>query len=152
GDREADDSNSHIFIDTPEAPAPTAPTHLTDSAAPHIIPEDEGEDGRWKGFVFTEITGFPSTAILKAVCAEAGWIVDANGTTYRPGMRISEPVDCGPAPENGSLIPWLKGLGSGGNRLATPTVLPPLQCDRRALQCAGHAHLCSLIRTAKLNQ
>ncbi|KAH9316563.1 hypothetical protein KI387_025190, partial [Taxus chinensis] len=65
--------------------------------------------------------------VLKALCAEAGWIVDADGTTYRPGMRISEPVDCGPAPENGSLIPWLKGLGSGGNRLATPTALPPLQ-------------------------
>nr|ADE77805.1 unknown [Picea sitchensis] len=78
--------------------------------------------------------------VLKALCAEAGWIVDQDGTTYRPGThgctRISEREDCGISSSpsavaatyqsgNGSLIPWLKGLGS--NRLATQRALPPLQ-------------------------
>ncbi|GLJ38894.1 hypothetical protein SUGI_0792930 [Cryptomeria japonica] len=60
--------------------------------------------------------------VLKALCNEAGWTVEPDGTTYRhtPGMKISEP--------NGSLIPWLKGLGeNGGNRLVSPRVLPPVQ-------------------------
>eukprot|EP01018_Ginkgo_biloba_P028550 Gb_04116 [translate_table: standard] len=72
--------------------------------------------------------------VLKALCAEAGWVVDEDGTTYRPGRKATTQVDGGlsssqtaftayqAAGENGSLIPWLKGLGSNG--------LPPLQIIR----------------------
>nr|ADE77262.1 unknown [Picea sitchensis] len=78
--------------------------------------------------------------VLKALCAEAGWIVHPDGTTYRPDTGIPERADMGisapptavaaPYPsENSSLIPWLKGLGSI-NRLGTQRTLLPLQIDR----------------------
>ncbi|GLJ38892.1 hypothetical protein SUGI_0792890 [Cryptomeria japonica] len=66
--------------------------------------------------------------VLKALCTEAGWTVQPDGTTYRPGITMAEPVDCSDRQaKNGSLIPWLKGLRSQGSRLAAPTALPPLQ-------------------------
>ncbi|KAH7277670.1 hypothetical protein KP509_38G001400 [Ceratopteris richardii] len=65
--------------------------------------------------------------VLKAVCREAGWIVEEDGTTYRPGCKpVQDRVDCcissSPSPasssyangngvsDDQSLIPWLKGL------------------------------------------
>uniref|UniRef100_A0A0C9RGY4 TSA: Wollemia nobilis Ref_Wollemi_Transcript_25206_1487 transcribed RNA sequence n=1 Tax=Wollemia nobilis TaxID=56998 RepID=A0A0C9RGY4_9CONI len=74
--------------------------------------------------------------VLKALCAEAGWIVEEDGNTYRKGSRPSEVATPGNSSgttnpstsptflegcENGSLIPWLKGLGE-----SCAPVTPPL--------------------------
>ncbi|CAK9200005.1 unnamed protein product [Sphagnum troendelagicum] len=72
--------------------------------------------------------------VLKALCAEAGWIVDEDGSTYRKGtkppaaaaaaaldhhqMEVSPSPSVSPASsypgagDGTSLIPWLKGLSS----------------------------------------
>eukprot|EP00250_Pteridium_aquilinum_P028116 c36612_g1_i1 orf=445-1935(-) len=67
--------------------------------------------------------------VLKALCREAGWIVEEDGTTYKQGCKpVQERGDCcvsstaSPASssyvqgastgEGLSLIPWLKGLSS----------------------------------------
>ncbi|CAM6037294.1 unnamed protein product [Sphagnum compactum] len=76
--------------------------------------------------------------VLKALCAEAGWIVDEDGSTYRKGtkppaataapatagaldhhqMEVSPSPSVSPASsypgagDGASLIPWLKGLSS----------------------------------------
>ncbi|KAH9616847.1 hypothetical protein KSS87_010190 [Heliosperma pusillum] len=58
--------------------------------------------------------------VLKALCAEAGWIVEPDGTTYRKGVGIEivggrgggGGVDGGPWG-----WPWVAGMGSGGGRL-----------------------------------
>lgn len=66
--------------------------------------------------------------VLKALCAEAGWTVDEDGSTYRKGSKppvvqseqhmCTSPSEVSPASsypgnDGASLIPWLKGLGSG---------------------------------------
>ncbi|GLJ38893.1 hypothetical protein SUGI_0792920 [Cryptomeria japonica] len=93
--------------------------------------------------------------VLKALCNEAGWIVEQDGTTYRPGVRTSEPVmGLGSAAENGSLIPWLKALGCRGNRLATPTAqimtggrcdapVTPLMCSPTGMDYVGGCNVSS---------
>ncbi|XP_076957070.1 BES1/BZR1 homolog protein 4-like isoform X2 [Bidens hawaiensis] len=73
--------------------------------------------------------------VLKALCNEAGWIVEEDGTTYRKGCKPITRVEvtCGSAsaslnpssisslyttngnPDPNSLIPWLKNLSSGSN-------------------------------------
>lgn len=80
--------------------------------------------------------------VLKALCAEAGWVVEEDGSAYKKGMRPSECMNgvslgnntsCGLS-ENGSLIPWLKDLGSSGgsasdglqSRSCSAPVTPPL--------------------------
>lgn len=69
--------------------------------------------------------------VLKALCKEAGWIVEEDGTTYKPGCKPvpNQQGDCcvssmvspasssygppgGGAGDGISLIPWLKGLSS----------------------------------------
>ncbi|KAI5055988.1 hypothetical protein GOP47_0029509 [Adiantum capillus-veneris] len=67
--------------------------------------------------------------VLKALCREAGWIVEEDGTTYKPGCKpVQDRGDCcissstspasssfvqgGGAGDGLSLIPWLKGLSS----------------------------------------
>lgn len=68
--------------------------------------------------------------VLKALCREAGWIVEEDGSTYKPGCKPvqDQQGDCcvsstvspssssyaqgGGAGEGLSLIPWLKGLSS----------------------------------------
>eukprot|EP00252_Welwitschia_mirabilis_P011531 TRINITY_DN25796_c0_g1_i1.p1 TRINITY_DN25796_c0_g1~~TRINITY_DN25796_c0_g1_i1.p1 ORF type:complete len:296 (+),score=-16.56 TRINITY_DN25796_c0_g1_i1:168-1055(+) len=89
--------------------------------------------------------------VLKALCNEAGWIVEEDGTTYRKGFKPPDPqptesaepsVVISPASSSynpsptpsyhpspvrnssaaGSLIPWLKNLG---NSISAP-VTPPL--------------------------
>lgn len=66
--------------------------------------------------------------VLKALCREAGWTVEEDGTTYRPGCKPVQDRDCcissstspasstfvqgGGAGDGLSLIPWLKGLSS----------------------------------------
>ncbi|CAK9232399.1 unnamed protein product [Sphagnum troendelagicum] len=86
--------------------------------------------------------------VLKALCAEAGWIVDEDGTTYRkacmpaapgtkppssggqqqqmevsPSPSVSPTSSCPGASDGTSLIPWLKGLsschGGGGGSSGT---------------------------------
>ncbi|KAJ7559349.1 hypothetical protein O6H91_04G080800 [Diphasiastrum complanatum] len=82
--------------------------------------------------------------VLKALCAEAGWTVEEDGTTYRKGAKPVERMEiCASAPasptsyrasvEGTSLIPWLKGLstvarGVGGATGSTSSSsgLPPL--------------------------
>ncbi|KAL2651088.1 hypothetical protein R1flu_019216 [Riccia fluitans] len=70
--------------------------------------------------------------VLKALCAEAGWTVEEDGTTYRKGTKpATERVDvCASgsasptsssypgASEGTSLIPWLKGLSSVNGQMA----------------------------------
>ncbi|KAH7433360.1 hypothetical protein KP509_07G065100 [Ceratopteris richardii] len=74
--------------------------------------------------------------VLKAVCREAGWVVEEDGTTYRPGCKpVQEHVDCcissspspasssfipGTSADDQSLIPWLKGLSSSCVTVASP--------------------------------
>nr|GMD10309.1 BES1/BZR1 homolog protein 4-like isoform X1 [Ipomoea batatas] len=79
--------------------------------------------------------------VLKALCKEAGWIVEEDGTTYRKGCKHTERMDimgssvsvspCSsyqPSPvssryitnnnndtDPNSLIPWLKNLSSGSS-------------------------------------
>lgn len=96
--------------------------------------------------------------VLKALCAEAGWVVEEDGSAYRKGMRpsecqngVSSPVEgntpCGlsntPGGENGSLIPWLKDLGSGGpannglqNICHSAPVTPPLSSPTTISRCS----------------
>ncbi|CAK9200208.1 unnamed protein product [Sphagnum jensenii] len=72
--------------------------------------------------------------VLKALCAEAGWIVDEDGSTYRKGTKPPaataaaaldhHQMEASPSPsvspassypgagDGTSLIPWLKGLSS----------------------------------------
>ncbi|MCO5571709.1 hypothetical protein L7F22_025456 [Adiantum nelumboides] len=67
--------------------------------------------------------------VLKALAREAGWIVEEDGTTYKPGCKpVQDRGDCcissstspasssfvqgGGAGDGLSLIPWLKGLSS----------------------------------------
>ncbi|XP_057869038.1 BES1/BZR1 homolog protein 4 isoform X1 [Cryptomeria japonica] len=83
--------------------------------------------------------------VLKALCAEAGWIVEEDGTTYRKGCKPPERMEVAgstsvspsssyqpsPAPsyqpsptsssyvEGSSLIPWLKNLST-----SSPSRLP----------------------------
>ncbi|BBM98408.1 brassinosteroid resistant 1/2 [Marchantia polymorpha subsp. ruderalis] len=90
--------------------------------------------------------------VLKALCAEAGWTVEEDGTTYRKGTKpAAERMDVCTSPstsptssypganEGTSLIPWLKGLssvngqivggsggGSGTASTSSSTGLPPL--------------------------
>ncbi|KAJ7571649.1 hypothetical protein O6H91_01G170500 [Diphasiastrum complanatum] len=82
--------------------------------------------------------------VLKALCAEAGWTVEEDGTTYRKGAKPVERMDiCASAPasptsyraavEGTSLIPWLKGLstvaggvGAGTSSTSSSSGLPPL--------------------------
>ncbi|CAM6086102.1 unnamed protein product [Calypogeia fissa] len=84
--------------------------------------------------------------VLKALCAEAGWTVEEDGTTYRKGAKpAAERMDVCTSPstsptssypgasEGTSLIPWLKGLssGNGGGGSGTASTcssqgLPPL--------------------------
>jgi len=66
--------------------------------------------------------------VLKALCAEAGWTVEEDGSTYRKGTKppveqmqevcttpaLVSPTSSYPGASDGtSLIPWLKGLSSG---------------------------------------
>ncbi|KAG6382863.1 hypothetical protein SASPL_157422 [Salvia splendens] len=64
--------------------------------------------------------------VLKALCNEAGWVVEEDGTTYRQGCKPVERMDImgSAAPSHyganannsadpNSLIPWLKNLSSG---------------------------------------
>lgn len=93
--------------------------------------------------------------VLKALCAEAGWVVEEDGSAYRKGMRPSECINgvsspmegntsCGLS-ENGSLIPWLKDLGSGGGPASngglqsiccSAPVTPPLSSPTTINRCA----------------
>ncbi|CAK9230837.1 unnamed protein product, partial [Sphagnum troendelagicum] len=91
--------------------------------------------------------------VLKALCAEAGWIVDEEGNTYRKGSKPLLPSSedqqmdvVSPSPSVSptsssypgavaaagqhdgctSLIPWLKGFGiSGGSAPVTPPLSSP---------------------------
>lgn len=85
--------------------------------------------------------------VLKALCAEAGWTVEEDGTTYRKGskpasdkMEVStslsdaSPTNSYPSASE-SLIPWLKGLSStppNGPLTSTSSSagLPPLHVKR----------------------
>ncbi|CAA7410219.1 unnamed protein product [Spirodela intermedia] len=71
--------------------------------------------------------------VLKALCAEAGWTVEADGTTYREGRKptgntvacSTSPSPCSssyqPSPASSydadanSLIPWLRNLSSASS-------------------------------------
>ncbi|KAJ7518678.1 hypothetical protein O6H91_20G003300 [Diphasiastrum complanatum] len=64
--------------------------------------------------------------VLKALCSEAGWTVEEDGTTYKKGAKplekdafISAPASpsstyqaAAAAAENPALIPWLKGIST----------------------------------------
>ncbi|EFJ33351.1 hypothetical protein SELMODRAFT_407084 [Selaginella moellendorffii] len=86
--------------------------------------------------------------VLKALCREAGWVVEDDGTTYRKGSRPMERLDAcasGPASptsssyraltERSSLIGWLNGLSTNGgpsNPGGAATALPPLHWHHSA--------------------
>ncbi|KAL1567254.1 BES1/BZR1-like protein 4 [Salvia divinorum] len=80
--------------------------------------------------------------VLKALCHEAGWTVEPDGTTYRKGCKPVDRMDftkgsISAASDGNSLIPWLRNLSSsdpsskfthhylhGGGSISTP-VTPP---------------------------
>lgn len=86
--------------------------------------------------------------VLKALCLEAGWTVEEDGTTYKKGCKplpdrvdacmsaTTSPASSYQPPDGLSLIPWLKGLSSPpGGVPATSGVnrssgMPPLQIMR----------------------
>lgn len=95
--------------------------------------------------------------VLKALCAEAGWVVEEDGSAYRKGMKpsecvngVSSPVEgnnpcglsVGGGAENGSLIPWLKDLGSGGlpnnglRRLCSSAPVTPPLSSPTTIRCS----------------
>lgn len=95
--------------------------------------------------------------VLKALCAEAGWVVEEDGSAYRKGMKpsecvngVSSPVEgnnpcglsVGGGAENGSLIPWLKDLGSGGlpnnglQRLCSSAPVTPPLSSPTTIRCS----------------
>lgn len=76
--------------------------------------------------------------VLKALCREAGWTVEEDGTTYKQGCKpVQERADAcmsstaspasssytqgGGGGDGLSLIPWLKGLSSSGVTVAATT-------------------------------
>ncbi|XP_042062718.1 BES1/BZR1 homolog protein 3-like [Salvia splendens] len=74
--------------------------------------------------------------VLKALCHEAGWTVEPDGTTYRKGCKPAESMDFmngSISADGNSLIPWLRNLSSsepsyhytrGGGSISAP-VTPP---------------------------
>ncbi|KAL1563783.1 BES1/BZR1 protein 3-like [Salvia divinorum] len=74
--------------------------------------------------------------VLKALCYEAGWTVEPDGTTYRKGCKPVDGMDFmkdSISADGNSLIPWLRNLSStepsyhymhGGGSISAP-VTPP---------------------------
>ncbi|KAJ7295870.1 hypothetical protein O6H91_Y158100 [Diphasiastrum complanatum] len=73
--------------------------------------------------------------VLKALCAEAGWTVEEDGTTYKKGAKLVEKDACVSAPgspsihqtaaEAPALFPWLKGITTASG-VGAIRGLPPL--------------------------
>ncbi|EFJ38255.1 hypothetical protein SELMODRAFT_437216 [Selaginella moellendorffii] len=60
--------------------------------------------------------------VLKALCAEAGWVVEEDGTTYRKGAKPVERMEvCASAPASPSPTSSYHGGGSNGHTLTTTT-------------------------------